>query len=81
MPKLFIAGLAYDETPEHLTDWIDAHGFTVMGLKICQGSGRPYAFVNVPTKTQADDAIKKLDRKACGGSIVRVQEYRGGAGV
>ncbi len=84
--KLYVGNLPFSSTPEDLETLFGRHG-TVASVNVItdRETGRPrgFAFVEMESESDADDAIRALDGSNLGGRDIRVneaQDRRGGGG-
>lgn len=84
--KLYVGNLPFSSTQADLEDLFGRHG-TVQSVNVItdRETGRPrgFAFVEMESASDADDAIRALDGSNLGGRDIRVneaQDRRGGGG-
>ncbi len=84
--KIYVGNLAFSSTQEDLEALFGRHG-TVASVNVItdRETGRPrgFAFVEMESASDADDAIRALDGSNLGGRDIRVneaQDRRGGGG-
>ena len=86
--KLYVGNLPFSSTEDDLSDAFGAHG-TVVSVNIItdRETGRPrgFAFVEMGSDSEAQDAIRALDGQDLGGRSIKVnvakpRESRGGGG-
>ncbi len=77
--NIYVGNLAPDTTEEELRQAFAEHG-QVVSAKIIKDrytfESRGFGFVEIPNKTQAQDAIDKLNGTELRGNILRVNEAR-----
>ncbi len=84
--KIYVGNLPFSSTQEDLEALFGRHG-TVASVNVINDreTGRPrgFAFVEMESASDADDAIRALDGSNLGGRDIRVneaQDRRGGGG-
>lgn len=84
--KIYVGNLPFSSTQEDLESLFGRHG-TVSSVNVItdRETGRPrgFAFVEMETASDADDAIRALDGSNLGGRDIRVneaQDRQGGGG-
>ena len=84
--KIYVGNLPFSSTQEELESLFGRHG-TVASVNVItdRETGRPrgFAFVEMETASDADDAIRALDGSNLGGRDIRVneaQDRQGGGG-
>ncbi len=84
--KIYVGNLPFSSTQEDLESLFGSHG-TVESVNVItdRETGRPrgFAFVEMESASDADDAIRALDGSNLGGRDIRVneaQDRRGGGG-
>ncbi len=84
--KIYVGNLPFSSTQEDLEALFGRHG-TVASVNVISDreTGRPrgFAFVEMESESDADDAIRALDGSNLGGRDIRVneaQDRRGGGG-
>ncbi len=84
--KIYVGNLPFSSTQEDLEELFGRHG-TVASVSVItdRETGRPrgFAFVEMESESDADDAIRALDGSNLGGRDIRVneaQDRRGGGG-
>ncbi len=84
--KIYVGNLSFSSTQEDLEALFGRHG-TVASVNVItdRETGRPrgFAFVEMESASDADDAIRALDGSNLGGRDIRVnqaQDRRGGGG-
>lgn len=77
--KLFVGNLSYDATENDLEELFSGAG-SVVSVKIITdrntGRSRGFAFVEMETEEQAQDAINTLDGAEVAGRPIKVSEAR-----
>lgn len=75
--KLYVGNLPFSSTQEDLTDLFGRHG-AVASVNVItdRETGRPrgFAFVEMESASDADEAIRALDGSNLGGRDIRVNE-------
>lgn len=84
--KIYVGNLPFSSTQEDLENLFGRHG-TVASVNVItdRDTGRPrgFAFVEMESESDAEDAIRALDGSDLGGRPLRVnvaQDRRGGGG-
>ena len=84
--KIYVGNLPFSSTQEDLESLFARHG-TVQSVNVIMdretGRARGFAFVEMESPSDADDAIRALDGTNLGGRDIRVneaQDRRGGGG-
>jgi RNA recognition motif-containing protein len=79
MPSIFVGNLSYQTTQEELQAAFAAHG-TVERVNIVTdrdtGQPRGFAFVEMPERREADEAISRLNGADMNGRALTVSEAR-----
>ena len=86
MKRMYVGNLAWSTSEDELRDFFGAYG-SVESVSIITdrdtGRSRGFAFVEMESESDADDAIRALDGSNLGGRDIRVneaQDRRGGGG-
>ncbi len=81
--KIYVGNLPFSSTEEDLKDLFGRHG-TVETVNVITdretGRARGFAFVEMESASDADDAIRALDGSNLGGRDIRVNEAQDRAG-
>jgi len=83
--KIFVAGLPYDMDDAELTEFFEKFG-TVTSVKVAidkeTGKSKGFAFVDMPIRTEGEEAIEGLNDLAIGKKtlVVKEAEDRGSSG-
>ncbi len=79
MINIYVGNLSYQMTDDDLRDAFSQFG-EVASAKIVSdkftGQSKGFGFVEMPTKAEADEAIRQLDGSALKGRNIRVNEAR-----
>jgi len=86
--KLYVGNLSFDSSEGDITDAFSAHGtVTSVNVIMDRETGRPrgFAFVEMGSDAEAQNAVRALDGKDLGGrnlkvNIAKPREDRGGGG-
>lgn len=86
--KLYVGNLSFNSTEDDITNAFSAHGtVSSVNLIMDRDTGRPrgFAFVEMGSSSEAQDAIKAMDGQDLGGRNLKVnlskpRESNGGGG-